>query len=185
MRAKVADEITFRFTGGEEFVVNLHRWRDRLRREVASAALVSANRLVSAAFSHYRAGPTGNLRKHVKVVLSPVEGSDTLWVTVRNSARHAHLYEYGTKDRWTTGRRRVSAETSRTAEIRAHLGLPLRSTFGTGGTRAHRGVMPAAPTFVPIAISQRAEFMRAVRRILASPEPALGPGSPDVRETGA
>jgi hypothetical protein len=43
-----------------------------------------------------------------------------------------------------------------------------------------RGVMPATPIFVPTAIARRANFQARVRRIMGSPEPALGTGSPTV-----
>ena len=181
----MADSITFRFSGGEQYSLDLHRWRDRLRGEVATAAVAAATRIVALASLRYHAGPTGNLRKHIKVVTLPVPGSDVVLVTIRNSARHAHLYEFGTKVRWTTGRRRMSAETARTAEVRQALGLPMRTRLGGSGKKAHRGIMPDIPTFVPIAISQRAGFMQEVRRILEKPEPSLGVGTPTVTRTGA
>ena len=44
----------------------------------------------------------------------------------------------------------------------------------------HRGVMPAHPLFIPEAIAKRQAFKASVRRILGSPEPALGRGNPTV-----
>ena len=40
--------------------------------------------------------------------------------------------------------------------------------------------MPAQPLFIPEAIAKRQRSWPAVRRILGSPEPALGSGNPTV-----
>jgi hypothetical protein len=139
-----------------------------------------ATAIAASVRSRYPLGKTGNLRAHVKVDITPTTG-DAVLVRVTSTARHSHLYEYGTKQRHTTGASRgVSTETAATARIRQHLGLPMRfrRSHSTGG--ANRGVMPANPMFVPEAITKRASFMRRVRQILASAEPAIGSGLPTV-----
>jgi len=61
--------------------------------------------------------------------------------------------------------------------------------WGTKGRHnargAYRGAMPRRVTFVPIAIRERERFNAELRAILAAPVPAIGPGNPDVQETGA
>ena len=66
---------------------------------------------------------TGNLRSHVQVTLSS-DAVGGVSARVKNTAKHAHIYEKGTGARaWKNG----------------------KST----------GVMPANPTFIPIAILRR------------------------------
>jgi len=104
----MADSITFRFSGGEQYSLDLHRWRDRLRGEVHQAALDEANRAALIIASQYPVGKTGNLRRGVRVKDEAPFG-DTVKVIVRTLAPHSHLYEKGTKERrtaqgWRRGR---------------------------------------------------------------------------------
>lgn len=142
----MADSVTFRFSGGEEFVADLHDWRARLRAEVHAAAVEDAERIASVTITALPS-KTGNLRQHIKA--KDESAGDSVLVRVRSLARHSHLYERGTKAR--------------------------RTARG-----ANRGVMPGKPIFVPTAIARRAHFQAQVRRIMGSPEPALGTGSPTV-----
>jgi len=95
----VADSVTFRFSGGDEYVVDLWRWRDRLRDEVSAAGRDQANRIASvvAAQSPFK---TGNLRSHVRV--ADESSGDTVTWRVRSLARHSHLVEKGTRQRRTS-----------------------------------------------------------------------------------
>jgi hypothetical protein len=83
-------------------------------------------------------------------------------------------------------RSRLQAESPDLFVYRARAGAPHSNlyNFGTKPRRTkqgwNRGTMPAHPTWIQTAILFRRRFARAVMRILASPEPAIGPGSPDV-----
>jgi hypothetical protein len=142
----VADSVTFRFSGGDEYLVDLEHWRHRLQAEVHQSARDQANLVGTVVAAHYPV-KTGNLRSHVTV--KDESYGDALTFRVRTLARHSHLYEKGTKAR--------------------------RTRQGW-----NRGVMPAHPLFIPEAIAKRQAFKTAVRRILGSPEPALGRGNPTV-----
>ena len=172
----MADSVTFRFSGGEQFAVDLRDWRDRLRAEVHESARQQAS-MIAAEVRSQLPVKTGNLQQHITV--TDQSAGDAVRFVIRSTAAHSHLYESGTKPRWTTGSHRVSAETEFTSGVRAHLGLPMRFKLA-GGKRAFRGSMPARPIFIPEAIERRAYFKRDVRQIMGSPEPSLGSGSPTV-----
>jgi hypothetical protein len=108
----MADSITFRFSGGEEYSLDLRRWRDRLRGEVHQAAKLAAQRTATYTVSHYHEGRTGKLRGGVRVKDEAPQG-DVVKVIVRTLAPHSHLYEKGTKERrtaqgWKRGRMKPS-----------------------------------------------------------------------------
>ena len=172
----MADSVTFRFSGGEQFAVDLRDWRDRLRAEVHESARHEAF-MIAAVVKSQLPFKTGNLQQHITV--RDQSAGDAVFFVIRSTAKHSHLYERGTKPRWTTGSHRVSAESERSAAVRTHLGLPMRFKLA-GGKRAFRGKMPARPIFIPEAIERRVYFKTDVRRIMGSPEPSLGPGSPTV-----
>ena len=92
---------------------------------------------------------TGNLADHVKVV---TDRNGSLNARVRTTAKHAHLYEYGTVRRFTAG------------------------------TGANRGTMPARPVFVPAAIRWRARMMTATKAALQRMRIPGFTGSAEVRE---
>lgn len=94
----MADSVTFRFSGGDEFIVDLWRWRDRLRNDVGQAARDQSNRVASvvAAQSPFK---TGNLRSHIRV--ADESTGDTVTWRVRSLARPSHLVEKGTRQRRT------------------------------------------------------------------------------------
>lgn len=143
----MADSVTFRFSGGDEFVLDLRAWRDRLREEVHESARHEAFMIESVVRDQYHQGKTGNLKKDVRA--KDESAGDAIAFRVRSLAAHSHLFEKGTRLR--------------------------RTSRGW-----NRGVMPAHPLFIPEAIQRRAAFKAACRRILGSPEPALGTGSPTV-----
>ena len=97
----MADSATFRFSGGEQFVLDLHRWRDRLRGEVHQAATIEANAVASAVQSQYPYERTGKLRTGVRVKDESPTG-DVVLLRVRTLAPHSHLYEKGTRMRRTS-----------------------------------------------------------------------------------
>jgi hypothetical protein len=144
----VADRISFRFSGGEQFLVDLDRWRDRLRAEVHQAALTEAQAIATAVQAQYPHGKTGKLRAGVRVK-DESPSLDGILLRVRSLAPHSHLVERGTVARAT------------------------RRGW-------NRGTMPETPIFVPEAIDRREAFKRKVRKIVGSPEPAIGHGSPTV-----
>jgi hypothetical protein len=143
----VPDSVTFRFSGGDQFAVDLVRWRDRLRAEVRQAAADEANLMASVVQAQYPAGKTGKLRAGVRVKDESL--NDTVLLRVRSLAPHSHLVEKGTAQR--------------------------RTRRGW-----NRGVMPKRPLFIPEAIQKRLAFVAKIHRIMESPEPALGSGSPTV-----
>lgn len=165
----MADSVTFRFSGGEQFVLDLHDWRDRLREDVRLAAKNEAGMIASVVRSQWpmrrtnlkpprnasRMGgwaPAGELRRRVQV--DELRGGlDAIRFAVRSTAPHSHLLELGT--------------------------VP-RDYLTKHGKRHFTGSMKPTPLFIPTAILYRQRFADMCRRILGSPEPALGAGSPTV-----
>ena len=78
---------------------------------------------------------------------------DQIGRKVRSKAPHAHLYEYGTINRYTNK------------------------------TGARRGVMPAQPTFVPAAIRARIRMVAAAKSALRAMKVPGFDGSLEVRES--
>ena len=138
----MADSVTFRFSGGEQFVLDLRRWRDRLRADVRQAAQAEAEAVVSVvqAQSPYR---TGALRRGVKA--TDESYGDTVLLRVRSLARHSHLIEKGTARRhtargWNRGALRaqpifipeaIQKRVRFLAKVRAILGSP-EPALGSG-----------------------------------------------------
>ena len=94
----VANSVTFRFSGGEEFVIDLYQWRDRLRDGVHRAAMQEAEEIATLTLQQLPQR-TGNLRRNVKV--KDESFGDAVLGRVRSLARHSHLYEKGTTMRRT------------------------------------------------------------------------------------
>jgi hypothetical protein len=161
--------VTFRFSGGDEYIVDLEQWRDRLREDVRLAATTEAGLIASIIRSQWPIRTTnlkpprdasrmggwarpGELRRRVQVdTISG--GSDAIRLAVRSTAPHSHLLELGTVPRAYTTRR---------------------------GNRHFTGSVSSRPLFIPSAILHRQAFKEQVRRILGSPEPSLGRGNPTV-----
>ena len=98
--------------------------------------------------TRYPAGATGNLRGGVRLdKLGPRR------FRVQNRAPHAHLYEFGTVRRFTSG------------------------------SGANRGTMPARPVFVPQAIYWRTQMLQRTASWLRSLRVNGFRGTPEVRET--
>lgn len=82
-----------------------------------------------------------------------IEREGPLRIRVRNRERHVHLFERGTV---------------------------VRQTRSTG---AHRGAMPARPTFVPAAVRHRQRMWRRLSALLRRMRVPGMTGTPEVRET--
>jgi hypothetical protein len=88
--------------GRNRLILNLNEWRDELKAEptaLADAArpivLTAADDAAHTIADRYPTGPTGNLKRGVKVGRPPT-GPAITKASVISSAPHAHLYEYGT-----------------------------------------------------------------------------------------
>ena len=166
----MADSVTFRFSGGDEFILDLERWRDRLREDVRLAAKTEAEFIASIVRSQWPMRTTnlnpprdasrmggwarpGELRRRVQV--DDISGGlEAIRFAVRSTAPHSHLLELGT--------------------------VPRAYTSKHGKKHFTGSMQPPRPLFIPNAILHRRQFKAAVRRILGSPEPALGRGNPTV-----
>lgn len=124
---------------------------DLSRRELAPVVRSHSDGLATELRSSYDQGGTGTLA--ARVVVEAGRDPRGLRVKVRSKAPHAHLYEYGTIQRFTSG------------------------------TGANRGTMPAKPTFIPAAIRWRERMKRATKTVLQSLRVPGFHGSPEVRES--
>lgn len=124
---------------------------DFSRRELAPVVRSHSDGLATELRSAYTLGGTGTLASRVSV--EPGKDAFGLRMKVRSRAPHAHLYEFGTVQRFTAG------------------------------TGANRGTMPAKPTFIPAAIRWRERMKRAAKTALQSLRVPGFRGSPEVRES--
>lgn len=124
---------------------------DLARRELAPVVRSHSDGLAADLRTAYDQGGTGTLAARVSV--EPGRDPRGLRMKVRSRAPHAHLYEFGTVQRFTAG------------------------------TGANRGTMPARPTFIPTAIRWRERMKRATRTVLQSLRVPGFHGSPEVRES--
>ena len=124
---------------------------DLSRRELAPVVRSHSEGLAGELRSFYDKGGTGTLAS--RVVVEPGKDARGLRMKVRSKAPHAHLYEFGTIQRFTAG------------------------------TGANRGTMPAQPTFIPAAIRWRDRMKRAAKTALQSLRVPGFTGSPGVRES--
>lgn len=108
------------FSGMQELIAGLGQLSATVQAEAGDIVLGAAVTMSSDVKREYGTGPTGNLAARVVV-----EKAGPLRVKVRTKAPHAHLYEFGTVQRFTHG------------------------------TGANRGTMPAKPVFVPAAVRTR------------------------------
>ena len=136
--------------GLKELQASLRDVPSTLRTEILPpVANAAADDLVAELRGAYTKGGTGNLAAGV-VKETMRQG---IGVKVRNKAPHAHLYEYGTINRYTNK------------------------------TGARRGVMPAQPTFVPAAIRARIRMVAAAKSALRAMKVPGFDGSLEVRES--
>ena len=161
----MADSITFKFLGGERFIVDLRAWKTRIQAQMRQKAWDSANRAVSLIANDM---PWGDMRFRLRAYLER-ETADTFAFRVHSPSPVSNLWEFGTKPRTVKGGNR----TIYIKNLRAG---------GSGFRRVtpYRGVMPKAQVFVNTAIAERAKFHINCRAILEQPVPEIGPGTPDV-----
>lgn len=143
--------ITFKMVGAKELERALHDLPAELQRPVLLKALMEAGAPIAAsaqAKASAAAGPDATGKNAQKIMVSPLlsrrqrreagpEPRDrtTVYIGVRPSPV-AHLIEYGTGPRWTTGggdERRARA----------------RRSIERGHKRAYRGIMPPSPFMRP------------------------------------
>jgi len=142
----------FQFEGFDDLSRALEALPEDLsRRELAPVVRSHSEGLATDLRSAYDQGGTGTLA--ARVVVEPGRDLRGLRMKVRSKAPHAHLYEYGTVQRFTAG------------------------------TGANRGTMPARPTFIPTAIRWRERMKRATKTVLQSLRVPGFHGSPEVRES--
>jgi HK97 gp10 family phage protein len=118
-----------KITGLDELRAALKKLPADLQREAAVIVQAQAEQMAVEVQGQYPS-VTGNLRSHMQVTISS-DAVGGVSARVKNTAKHSHLYEKGTKARaWKNG----------------------KST----------GVMPAQPTFIPIAILRRRVMVAAL-----------------------
>lgn len=185
----MANAITIKLVGGDQFVADAGAWLSNQRRLITSATRRRAQRIYARTYARYPIGPPrapgkqggiygykgGALRQGL--VVKEVAGDNyQVMELVKNRAPHAHLYEWGTK----------SARTMKTAWGPGKGRIVKRTVYlpGIGFRRAtwtNTGKMPAAQFgLVYFAKQERAALLADIRSILALPAPALGPGNPTV-----
>jgi hypothetical protein len=96
---------------------------------------------------------TGNLAAHVVVEKGTERAGGELRAQVRSTAKHAHLFERGTVQRFTAGK------------------------------GANRGTMPATPVFVPAAVRSRRRMVDRLVGILRRAKVLGMDGIMEVRES--
>jgi hypothetical protein len=140
----------FNLIGLEALRAGLKRLPDELKTEAAVIVHAQAQAMAMEVQARYPTGPTGNLKSGVRVDLY----GDAVSVSarVRSTAAHAYLYETGGKgqERHYTGQGRVKTRKN-----------PVGWKVGKS-----TGVMPAKPTFVPIAILRRRVMVAALWDLL-------------------
>jgi hypothetical protein len=136
------------FSGMAALIEGLRRLPTQLEHEASTHIETAADTMVAELLNEYPE-VTGNLKKGVKK-----ERVNSFFIRVKNTSRHAELYERGTVQRFTAG------------------------------TGANRGTMPAANVFIPAAIKARRhmdeQILQSVRRAKV---PGMT-GTLDVVETG-
>lgn len=137
------------FAGMGALITQLEQLPDRLRDETEGIVQATAD-LMAADLRREYPEHEGALRRGVVVERSA--GSEAK-VKVRSKAPHAHLYEYGTVQRFLAG------------------------------NGANRGTMPARPTFIPIAQRNRRRMVEQLMRIVKNTRVHGMDGSMELRET--
>lgn len=89
--------VTLTWSGLQEFKTALHQLPDELKDEGAVIVERAANDAAREIEAGYPIGPTGNLKRGVTVTRDPSQSRLGVRVTVRSRAKHAHLFERGTK----------------------------------------------------------------------------------------
>lgn len=90
----MADTLTI--TGLDDLKRAIGQYGAVCTEEAQTLAERSAERAREEIIAAYPEGPTGNLRKGVRIVRAKGQGHRALGI-VKSTAPHAHLYEYGTR----------------------------------------------------------------------------------------
>jgi len=161
----MADSITFKFLGGERFMVDLRAWKTKIQAQMREKAWSAANLAVSGIANEM---PWGDMRFQLRAYLER-ETADMFAFRVHSSNPVSNLWEFGTKPRTVKGGNR-------------NIFIKNLRVGGSGFKRVtpYRGAMPKAQVFVNTAIAERAKFHINCRAILEQPVPEIGPGRPDV-----
>lgn len=136
------------FDGMEALLRGLRQLPEDLKREARAIVASHTNSMASEVIAEYPED-TGTLTRGVSVEIAP----DGLSARVRSRAQHAHLYEYGTVARHTSG------------------------------TGARRGAMESKPTFVPAAVRHRGRMVRHLRAVGSRVKVDGMDGTLDLQET--
>lgn len=143
-----------RIDGLGELLRQLRQMQEPLWAEARDVIRDAAEQTARDAQLAYPEGPTGNLRRGIRI-----ERNETKWgvgYLVRSAAPHAWIFENGTAQRTTrgpAGRRSSRARTDRRGPL----------------TPANRGRMPKPPreqAFRPVAIDNRREMYARLRALL-------------------
>lgn len=89
--------VTLKIAGLEELRAALLKLPDDLKREAGVIVQAQAEQMLVDVQGAFPIGPTGNLRSHVRVVVSGDAASVSARVLA--TAKHSHLYEKGTAAR--------------------------------------------------------------------------------------
>lgn len=134
------------FSGMAELIADLGRMGESVHTDAAGIVRASADLMEAELMQNYPS-KSGTLRDRVVT-----EELGPLRVRVRNKAPHAHLYEFGTTQRFTAGR------------------------------GANRGTMPANPTFIPAAIRARRRMREELIGLMKRQQVRGMTGTMEVRE---
>jgi HK97 gp10 family phage protein len=138
------------FSGMAALIRGLQNLPAQVQQEAEGVVQATASLMAAEVRRDYPQGETGNLRKGV--VIKHEQGvNGRVRAQVRSVAKHAHLYEYGTVQRYTKG------------------------------SGANRGTMPAQPTFVPAAVRNRQRMVEKLADVLRRTKVAGMDGSMEVR----
>lgn len=155
--------VKLRFDGMSELRAALRNMPAELTGEASHIVEGIANGVASRARQVYPYGPTGNLIGGVRV--THFEGGKvTAGAVVKSSARHAHLYEWGTKKPRKGRGGYGKGEGSR-----------------SNGKLANRGRMPEAPearAFIPIVVNARRRMFEQLEDLLRRNGLIVGGGPP-------
>ena len=136
-----------------ELIADLSHLGESVERETAQVVQRAAEEMGAELQRRYPSYE-GVLRRRVVVESrpSPAGGPVLRW-KVRSKAPHAHLYEYGTVQRFS------------------------------GATGANRGTMPATPTFVPAAVRARRRMIDGLQALVRRQRVRGMTGQLEVRES--
>ena len=149
------------FTGMAELIADLENLPEEFKGEAANIVTATANGMATDVRSRYPS-VSGNLRDHV--VVERDSDGDPLKARVKNTARHSHLYERGTVERFQYTRKSKS------------VGEMFQKQLGKGNT--------GKPTFIPAAVRARARMKEQLVSMVKRSKVRGMTGTLDVVERG-